>query len=254
MFRRKDRQLDVLRTYQQALMERGAVPQQTLRTPTRPPGFVSDYVVPVAHAITWGLVVATLGIVLFNQLGDPKTSLWTLWLEYFLITVILAYLCTSAAVWRLLWMALENKLGRDLDKSGDIGDRPIIKGRRDQPTSRDIAGNIAKALLSDDELDDEEEGEVPHVPEAGKIAIDYPFKPNESTLAWFVRVSGIPEIGTASRVWEPLLGRKRYQHFRDSLIDAGWARWNAYDTNGAPLVNTGWCYDKDPEEVYKNIS
>jgi len=254
MFRKKDRQLDVLRTYQQALMERGAVPQQTLRTPTRPPGFVSDYVVPVAHSITWGLVVATLGIVLFNQLGDPKTSLWTLWLVYFLITVIVAYLATSAAVWRLLWMALENKLGRDLDRSGDIGDRPIIKGRRDQPTSRDIAGKIAAALANDGDLDDEEEEDPEHVPEAGQIAVDYPFRPDEQTMAWFVRVSGDPKIGTASRVWEPILGRKRYQNYRNTLIDAGWARWNAYDTKGTPLVNTGWSYDKDPEEIYKNIS
>lgn len=255
MFKRKDRQLDVLRTYQQALMEQGAMPSQTIRAPTRPPGFVSDYVVPLCHALTWGVLGATLGVILYNQWGDPKSSLWLIWLEYFLIVVILAYVLTSAAVWRLLWMALENTLKKDLDNSGGIGDRPIIKGRKDPPSPRDITGRIAAALADDQDLDDdEEEQEVPKAPKAGQIAVDYPFKPNESTLQWFVRVSGLPEVGTGIREWEPLLGRKRYQTFRDSLIDAGWARWSYYDTDGTPMKTQGWCYDKDPQEVYANIS
>lgn len=255
MFHKKQRQLDVLHTYQEALMEKGAVPRQTLRTPTRPPTFVSDYVVPVAHALTWGLVIATLGILLFNALGEPKTSLWTLWAIYFLVTVIVAYLFTSAAVWRLLWMALENTLGRDLDNSGGIGDRPIIKGMRSGASSHDITGRIAKALAEDDDLEDDEDDAVDGPPDAGRIAIDFPIQAKETTLQWFVRVSGRPEIGTNMRLWEPILGRRRYQQWRDSLIDSGWARWNAYDPdNGKPLIRTGWIYDKPIDEVIKHIS
>lgn len=251
MFRNKSRQLDAMRMYQEALMKQGAVPQQSLQAPTRPPGFVSDYVVPLMHSLTWGVIIATLGVVLYNQWGEPEASLWTIWLTYFLLVVIVAFAITSRAVWRLLWIALENKLQKDLDGSGKIGDRPIIYGRRSEPSNKGIAGSVAKHIAEDDEEDEEELDSGTVSP--AQIAIDYPFRPNETTMQWFVRVSSRPEVGTSSRAWEPILGRKRYQNFRDALIGAGWARWNAYTDGGAPIVRTGWSYDKDPQEAYKAI-
>lgn len=257
MFRRKDRQLDLLREYQQALQDQGARPIQTWRTPTRPPGFVSDYIVPVSHALTWGIILASLITILYNQGEDPQADLTLIWFTWFLIITCIAYLLTSMAIWSLLWAALENVLQKDLDRSGNIGDRPIIKGRRHVPNDRGVSGKVNAREIGTENLGDAKETESPEVEvmDWTQVILEFPFYGKETTMKWFVRVSGDPRVGTNGRIWERILGRKRYQHFRDALIDAGWARWNSYsEDDGQPNVTTGWSYDEDPEKIREHIS
>lgn len=253
MSRRSHFDVADVRRYRDALTTGKPPVQQTMQAPVRPPGFVSDYLVPVLHAITWGALLASLATILYNHWGDPQSSLVKIWSEYFLIATVLAYLVTSAAIWNLLWVALERGLERDLDGSGEIGDRPIIRGRPSNGrTSHGISGRIATTII--DDMPDDEEEEIPTSSEAGRVAVDYPFRDSENTMQWFVRVAGHDDVGTGSRIWEPILGRKRYQQYRDALIDSGWARWNAYDDDDNPLVTTGWSFEESPEEIYKQIS
>lgn len=224
----------------------------TLRTPTRPPGFISDFLVPLVISLTFGILVSTLVTILRFTYGNPEVKPMLLWFIYFLVVVILTYSVTNVAVWKLLWVALEHFTGRDLDKSGAVGDRPILFGNRNRtvPASQGLIGTV---LPRDEEEDDDSgEEETDEVPLKDRIS-EYAFLPDETTLQWFVRVSSLPEVGTIARQWEPILGRNRYQQFRTALIDGGWARWNVLDDKGEPAYKQGWSYTADSKEICANI-
>jgi len=247
MFRRRrklDRStadiLDAYRRHQQ-------YDTHTVKAPTRAPGLVSDYLVPVAHAMTWGVIIACIlwTVAILKDWDVPLTALWFL---TFLITAALTYLIGTVAVWSLLWAAFETLTNRDLDRSGRIGDRPIIKGRRQQ-SPRGISGKVNQRVREEPEEGEEAGPELLTVREVG---LRYPFVAGENTFQWFVRVAA--EIGTVGRQWEPLLGRKRYMNYRDALIDAGWARWTHYDDDGKPIKKTGWVLDAEVDKICREIS
>jgi hypothetical protein len=246
MFRRprRDRTLDALAAYRQYQGYAG----QTVKAPSRTPGLISDFIVPLAHAFTVGFLVASLWCLLLNHYGDPETSIWLIWLEIFLGAAAVGYMLATFAVWKLLWAAFEQFTNRDLDGDGQIGNRPIIKGRRDTGSNKGIGGKVADRA----DVEAEEAPAVPTILTPRQINLQYPFVDGENTMQWFVRVCA--ETTTSSRMWEPVVGRKRYQGFRDALIGAGWARWNSYDDNGQPLVNTGWVLDVEAEAICQQIT
>lgn len=236
----------VLAEYRTHLAQQ-ALETPALRSPARQPSFVSDYVVPLLIAATFGILGSSLITLASFSYGDPELAGWRMWLMWFLVITILGYMITNVAVWKLLWVALEHLTGKDLDKSGDVGDRPILFGRKDNPPlgQRGISGKV----LPKDDVEEQEEEEV-----ALKDRISqYVFRPGETTMQWFVRVSELAEVGTAARQWEPILGRKRYQQFRDALIGGAWARWNLYDDSEKPILTHGWSYTAPAEEICRQI-
>ena len=52
------------------------------------------------------------------------------------------------------------------------------------------------------------------------------------------------ETDTALRRWEPVIGRERYQEYRDALIGTTWGRWVDPDN-----VKRGWELAAEPGEI-----
>lgn len=252
MFRRKsrrnDRTLELLKAYRQYQQ----FDTHRVSQPTRAPSMSSDYLVPLAHGLTAGVLVSLLAVVLTKHYGDPKSSLWLIWFEYFLGASVVAYLGSTFAIWKLLWSAFETLVNRDLDRDGKIGDRPILR-RGPDTVNKGLGRKAAQAVSEVQPEDPDVESDVPDgILTPRELATRFPMTAHENALQWFVRVAAV--TNTSARQWEPILGRQRYQSYRDALIEGNHARWNSYDDKDRPRPTAGWSLVRDAEEICNQIS
>lgn len=187
-------------------------------TPTRPAGFVSDWLVPVAQAVTTGAMVAGLITFLSVQAGydGGRTSLW-FGLALAIGTIAWVFLLVDT---RRLLRTIEKLSGLDLDGDGKIGnpqDRMVLVNA---PQSRKEAAEMAQ---------EQEKAET------------------AAELSEFV--SKLPTIGTDRRTWEPRIGRDKYVAFRDVLVEMGWAEWRSPRDK-----RVGWELVLPVREILRRIS
>jgi len=164
--------------------------------PARAASFVADVGVPLTQAAITGAVVSGLVVFLVSELAPGfDADLVKVWFGLALAISAFAWLVLLMDTRRLLW-AVERVLGADLD-----GDRHLGK-----PKERVVVLNAGRG-----------QGAA-----AGREDV--------SRLRGFASfVARLPHKGTQLRSWEKELGRDVYQMYRDSLLDAGFARWRSDD-------------------------
>jgi hypothetical protein len=228
--------------------------RQTVNRPVRQPGFISDYLVPLFIAITGGALLTTGFTILYSYIWhEPERGWLPMIILVWSLSSLIFFIITQTAAWTLLWAFAEILTRKDLDKSGDIGDRPILYGNRrasrpDAPRASSLERNEREEgddWNPDEAMEDVEEW----TPDA--VVRFFPIKTDESTMQWFVRVA--EQIGTGSRIWEPILGRRRMNSFRDALIENGWANWRSFTPKGNPNPNLGWEFVEPAEEICAHI-
>ena len=205
----------------------GAAPEPTggelqMMTPTRPAGFVSDWLVPLMQSLTTGAFASGLIVFILSELGpDWEINGFKVWLFLALAISSVVWVFLLADTRRLL-RQIETLTGLDLNRDGEIGgkasERLVIVNAGQE---KDQA---AKAEASE----------------------------RQSTFALFV--ARLPVKGTAARTWESELGRPTYQEYRDALIRLGWARWNSTKADGTPNEKRGWELVKPAPEILERIS
>lgn len=226
---------------------------QTVDRPVRSPSLVSDFLVPLFAAMAGSTLLSGFTLLLISRfVSEPEDGWLPLFGIFWLGFCFVFYLATTTAAWSLLWAFAEIVTQKDLDKSGSIGDRPILYGNR---KVRQDAPDMPAIKPRDSE--DEESGPKRKPLEdvetwTPELIVEYfPIKTNEQVFQWFVRVAD--QIGTGSRAWEAVLGRKRYNSFRNSLIENGWANWRVFDAKGKPVTTHGWELTEQAEEICRNI-
>lgn len=191
--------------------------------PARPAGIVADVLVPMLQAGITGGLLASVVVITIGAVADLDGGvLLQAWAGLALAVCAVVWSLLLADTRRLLWAA-ERLTGRDLNNDGMTG----------KPAERLVVVNADKSGRAADQVE------------------------NTERRSAFVRfVVAIPARGTAARVWEPDLGRARYQEYRDVLIRLGWARWLSLDGAGKPNERKGWALmvpvdtilDRIPEE------
>ena len=173
----------------------------------------SDVGVPLFQSLLSGIFVASFFVFLISEVKPNwDVNLFKAWLLF--------CLASTAVVWGLLladtrWpystvlFILENIFG-DINKDGEIEHSPVFINRRQ--AKKEDKGNRHLEDFHD----------------------------------W---VRSIPIKGTAWEAHEPTMKRRKYEGFRDSLLQGGWAEWKD------PEVHTlGWGLVEDPETIIENLN
>ena len=130
------------------------------------------------------------------------------WLDFptvGLVWALVTVVIWGLSTWRGLFWWLERATGQDLDEDGYIGEPDRLILLNARPQTPD--SQTRKRLQFED----------------------------------FVRGC---EADTALRRWEPIIGRERYQEYRDALISTTWGRWVDPDN-----VKRGWELAAPPGEI-----
>jgi len=189
-----------------------------LERPGRSANLEADVVVPAAQAALSGVLGGSLAAwVLHEVAGWDTVRVW-----------IVATALVTAVTWglllrehrRLLW-ELERRWDVDLDGDGHKGEP--------EPRERLVFMNRERSKEA-----------------AGR-------QRRENEWRSFLRfVKEIPIRGTAMGSWEKVIGRDRYQEYRDALIDYGFADWRHY-AHERPVRSQGWDLVTTVDEILESL-
>jgi len=159
--------------------------------PSRAAEVGADVIVPLMQSGITGVVgsgLLTWALAEFVPDYDGSLSrffgFWALFLSAFVWVVLLVDT-------RSLLRTVERLVGKDLDGDGQVGERVVVVGARQNQQE----------------------------------ALDRERQARSSAFAEFV--SSLPTHGTGYQTWEGRLGRDMYLEFRDALLKLGYAKWNS---------------------------
>ncbi len=179
------------RKYESAIT--GAPVRVRRRIPTRAPTVQADFVVPALSGLLLGALAAIVPALLLAALLG---AFWAAWLGF------ASVFCTVAILWRL------GVIDRSLWATEEIettATAPEVPAGLEMPA---LPAPQTPVLLN---------------PYQGRATRDA--ERREETQSDFARfVEGCADDTTLRR-WEPEIGRRQYQEWRDLLISAGWADW-----------------------------
>lgn len=178
--------------------------------PKKPKPITESVIIPALIALISGMFVTAVLVFGVRELR----GVWLDWSTVGLSWTVVSLVVWALSTWRdLLWF-LEKATGQDIDKDGSVG-RPgeerliLVRPRGSEQT-----------------------------PQESK-------QRKRASFEEFVR--GCQFDNTLEK-WEPILGRKRYDEFRDALIDTQWAQWvNPEWRRG------GWILLEEPEEIIASL-
>lgn len=162
-------------------------PGYEVERPMRQPSVASDVMVPFLQSIITGLIVGTGITTLLWHLADAP--FWGTWVIIASTSAVAAWLWRLGTVSETLW-TVERIIGRDI-------------------TGDDVVGK----------------------PEAHIVTVRGPgvstLTPEERKRVEFIQfIRGIDATGDSTyRRWQHLLGRTKYEEFRDALLKTGLAEW-----------------------------
>jgi hypothetical protein len=173
----------------------------------------SDVGVPFLQAILTGVFISAFVVFLISEIVPDWQITFKVWFLLWMACSGLAWLVFVADTrwpYSTILFIFENVFKRDINKDGEIEHGPVFVNRRQ--AKKEDKGNRHLEDFHD----------------------------------W---VRSIPVKGTSWEAHEPTMKRRKYEGFRNALLQGGWAQWKD------PEVHTlGWELVEDPEVIVENLN